>query len=151
MSKYSDTAYIPFLENLLSCLISGAWYKCTVVFLDANNSNKKRTTSSPGVLSYPYSNLVDLQLKRSSCIYIHYSFIASVWLTLGVYVAKYRANIIHHFIFVFVLYFSYHSSWRSLSLARKSVSENIWAAKSGESSFRSNSPAKSFSSHFRFR
>ena len=59
MSKYSDTAYIQFLENLLS-LISGAWYKCTVVFLDANNSNKRRTASSPGVLSYPYSNLADL-------------------------------------------------------------------------------------------
>ena len=57
----------------------------------------------------------------------------------GVCVAKYRANIIHHFIFVFVHYFSYQSSWRSLSFAGKSVTESIWAAKSGESSFRSNS------------
>ena len=45
MSKYSDTAYI--LENLLSCLISGTWYKCTVVFLDANNSNWKKEEPRP--------------------------------------------------------------------------------------------------------
>ena len=158
MSKYySDTAYIPFLENLLSCLISGAWYKCTIVFLDANNSNKKEQPRPPGF------SPTRIQISQICNVRLVF-FIASVLLTLGVCVAKYRANIIHHFIIVFVIHFSYYSSWRSLSFARKSVSESIWAAKSCESYFRSYSrlrlrhnprltpfPAKSFASHFRFR
>ena len=49
-------------------------------------------------------------MQRSSLICIHFSFLAPVE---GLCCEpKYRANIIHHFIFVFFLYFFNHSSCR---------------------------------------